>query len=240
MIVAILFDFDGTIVSSLEPIHGAWKEVFLRQNKYPSIDEIVKGAFYGTKEEKVQKFGVDVEKLHGDYREIIAQAHKDYEVHEHVDKVLREIKKRGIKTAIVSLGNADNIRKILQMLKIADCFDVILGGLDAGKPKPHPDIVYKAMEALNVAKEETLLVGDSAMDIQTGKNAGVRTGLYMPEKNFPYADREALEKAIQISNSPAFLISLRSLTGRRICRQNYRSFLCQGFYHHLSRAVKEL
>jgi phosphoglycolate phosphatase len=39
--------------------------------------------------------------------------------------------------------------------------------------KPAPDTVEKALEALGLSKEETVYVGDSDVDIQTAKNAGL-------------------------------------------------------------------
>lgn len=55
-------------------------------------------------------------------------------------------------------------------------FARILGQRD-GKPiKPSPEIVYEAMEAVpDIKPEEIIYCGDSDVDMQTGRNAGVRT-----------------------------------------------------------------
>jgi phosphoglycolate phosphatase-like HAD superfamily hydrolase len=52
---------------------------------------------------------------------------------------------------------------------------VVLGPEDAGRHKPAPDILLLALRRLDVQPAEALYVGDMAVDIQTGRAAGVRT-----------------------------------------------------------------
>ena len=195
MIKAILFDFDGTIVDSLPHIHAAWKYAFEQQGHSLSDKEIIEKIFYSTKEEKIANYGVDADKLSDDFHIVIYKRQENYVLNPFIEDVLKELSQRSIKTAIVTLASSERVKGILDNFCIGYLFTAVLGGKDAGRPKPHPDIALKAMELLQVTPEETLLVGDSAMDIETGKNAGVQTGLYMPENNTQYIDRELIETA---------------------------------------------
>ena len=51
--------------------------------------------------------------------------------------------------------------------------DVVYGQDINSIPKPDPNDIYKAMEKLNLKREEILFVGDSLVDYQTANNANV-------------------------------------------------------------------
>ena len=65
--------------------------------------------------------------------------------------------------------------KILDGLGIRQHFARVLGGDMHFPKKPSPDAVYYLAKELNVKLEEILIVGDSPLDIQTGKAAGTQT-----------------------------------------------------------------
>jgi HAD superfamily hydrolase (TIGR01509 family) len=193
MVKAILFDFDGTIVDSLPHIHPAWKKAFIDQGKEVSDEEIIRHVYYTNKAYRAERYSVDGDKLHEDYYKYTQPFYDQYVAHEHVDAVLKELKERGIKTAIVSFSNPEKIRAVFERLGFLEYFDVILGGADVENRKPHPEIAFKAMERLGVTPDETILIGDAPVDMETAKNAGIKKGLYEPEGNAPYTHRELFE-----------------------------------------------
>ncbi len=66
-------------------------------------------------------------------------------------------------------------RRILEGLGIGHRFKTILGGDSVQKRKPDPEALLKAMAFCNASPAETAMVGDSAIDIEAGKAAGVTT-----------------------------------------------------------------
>ena len=66
-------------------------------------------------------------------------------------------------------------RRILDGLGVGNRFCAILGGDSVQKRKPDPEALLKAMNACRAAPSETAMVGDSPVDIQAGKAAGVTT-----------------------------------------------------------------
>jgi phosphoglycolate phosphatase len=58
---------------------------------------------------------------------------------------------------------------------IADHFSYILGADDVKEAKPKPEPVLKTLAEMNFDAGETLVVGDMAVDIQMGANAGAKT-----------------------------------------------------------------
>jgi phosphoglycolate phosphatase len=66
-------------------------------------------------------------------------------------------------------------RRILEGLGIGARFAIILGGDSIQKRKPDPESLFKAMDFCKGSPSETAIVGDSAVDIQAGKSAGITT-----------------------------------------------------------------
>ena len=64
-------------------------------------------------------------------------------------------------------------RVIVQDLGLSGLFIAVIGGDDLPSRKPDPEGLLKIGALAGVGPGETALVGDSAVDIQTAKNAGV-------------------------------------------------------------------
>lgn len=120
--------------------------------------------------------------------------------------MLEEMKKKGIKIAILSNKNNDNAVKVVEEIFGKDFFDVILGQKDTHNRKPSPEGAYILMDEFKVKPEECLYVGDTATDMETGINAGIETvGV-----TWGFRTREELTsaKAKYIVNEPKEILDL--------------------------------
>jgi len=63
-------------------------------------------------------------------------------------------------------------RDLLRGLGLADHFRLVYGGNSFKSKKPHPEGLQKVMAELGVGPQHTLVVGDSAVDVETARNAG--------------------------------------------------------------------
>lgn len=89
--------------------------------------------------------------------------------------LLQRLKDRGIKTAVFSNKPHDNAEHVIRSLFGEDCFAAVQGQTLSIPKKPAPDGVFEIGKKLNLQKEEILYVGDSGVDMDTGKAAGVKT-----------------------------------------------------------------
>ena len=106
-----------------------------------------------------------------------------------VRKVLEFYRAR--KQAVITNKPEDFSRRILRALGIDSFFFRILGG-DSGFPKkPAPEALVAVLKEAGVSREEAVLVGDSAMDVETGKNAGIQTAAV----TYGFGSREEIEAA---------------------------------------------
>ena len=79
---------------------------------------------------------------------------------------------QGIRLAIVS-NKIDFAVRELSRTYFGDRMQVAVGDAPERRRKPAPDSVLEAMRQMGVGREETVYVGDSDVDVQTARNAGV-------------------------------------------------------------------
>jgi phosphoglycolate phosphatase len=77
--------------------------------------------------------------------------------------------------AVLSNKPGTMSRAILAGLGVADRFFRIYGGGDLATRKPDPGGLERLLEEAGLPREDAVLVGDSAVDVLTGRAAGVRT-----------------------------------------------------------------
>jgi HAD superfamily hydrolase (TIGR01549 family) len=89
------------------------------------------------------------------------------------------------KLAVITMrfAPAQTVLDELRQFQLEHYFTHVVTGIDTDEPKPSPQAVLKAVDALGVGMNDCVMVGDSVIDIQAGKAAGVKTlavlsGLY--------------------------------------------------------------
>ncbi|WP_339312214.1 pyrophosphatase PpaX [Paenibacillus sp. FSL M7-0896] len=179
MIECVLFDLDGTIVNTNELIINSFMHA-LKENNLPALtrEQIIPlmgttlqqqlGAFSGL---ELKDIGV-LERSYRSYN----NAHHDelVQAFPYVNETMEELQRRGIKLGIVTTKIRPNTLKSLEMFDLLKYMETIVTVNDVTHPKPHPEPVLTAVANLGVDPAKTLMVGDSAVDIQSAKAAGVR------------------------------------------------------------------
>ncbi len=90
-----------------------------------------------------------------------------------VRETLRQLSTR--KLAVLTNKPVNFSRQILAGLGVDSCFSFVYGGNSFDRKKPDAVGVFRLMEDTGISAAETLMVGDSDTDVQTGRNAGVWT-----------------------------------------------------------------
>ena len=79
-----------------------------------------------------------------------------------------------IKTAVLS-NKPDNVAQNAVKMFFGDTFDFVQGAVNKVRCKPQPDTALKICSDFGILPEETLFIGDTNVDIMTGKNAQTKT-----------------------------------------------------------------
>ena len=92
--------------------------------------------------------------------------------YEGIMDALYRLKEHGYHLAIVSNKFDAAVKKLRQDF-FDDVIPVAIGESPSIHKKPAPDTVFEALKELGKTKEEAIYVGDSDVDIETAKNAGM-------------------------------------------------------------------
>jgi phosphoglycolate phosphatase len=90
-----------------------------------------------------------------------------------VREVVTRLRERGLALGIVSTKYRYRIEAILRQEGLLAPFAAIVGGEDVTAHKPDPESLRLALDRLGVGQEEALYVGDSIVDVETARRAGV-------------------------------------------------------------------
>lgn len=213
---ACIFDLDGTLTDTLESLTYSVNET-LKEMGLPLITSDQCESFVGNGarvliEKALAAAGVPGSGRLEEGMEIygrIFDANCTYLVtpYEGVSKMLEKLKERGVRLAVLSNKPHRQTVKVVKEIFGEGVFDYVQGQQEDIARKPDPEGIYRLMERLKVSKEECLYVGDSEVDIRTGKNAGVRTiGVA-----WGFRTREILEAAgaETIIDAPKELMNIR-------------------------------
>ncbi|MCA1292369.1 pyrophosphatase PpaX [Paenibacillus sp. alder61] len=178
MINTILFDLDGTIIDTNDLIINTFLHVLEQhfpQQKY-TREQIIPHMGL-TLEQQMQTFSgrEEVTDLVADYR-TYNNLHHDTLIREfpRVKEVIAELHERGITMGIVTTKIKPTTIRALDYFDLKEYMSTIVTVQDVTHPKPHPEPVLTALRNLGADPDKTLMVGDSAADIQSAKAAGVK------------------------------------------------------------------
>lgn len=90
-----------------------------------------------------------------------------------VREAVERLAAAGKRMAVLSNKPEDLSRAILEGLGVGDRFFRVYGGNSFEFKKPNPIGVERLMAEVDASREETLMVGDSSVDVATARNAGV-------------------------------------------------------------------
>jgi phosphatidylglycerol:prolipoprotein diacylglycerol transferase len=179
----IIFDFDGTLLDTEPIVKQSMVQVIQKHRPEIEIDDETASKFVGpTLKESFSRYFEEhlIDDLIAQYREISNQLHYDYaKPLKGVMETLKQLKEDGYKLGVVSSKMRDVIIFGMDFYDMEPYFDVIIGLDDVSQHKPHPEGIFLACEKLGVSHDSVVFVGDTAIDVQTGNNAGVYMVAFM-------------------------------------------------------------
>lgn len=177
MINTVLFDLDGTIIDTNELIITTFLHVIEKHGFKPRTREEIIPHMGQTLEHQLQVFSgrEDVADLVADYRKYNRKRHDEL-IREfpQVKEVISDLYERGITMGIVTTKIKETTMLALNMFGLKPYMKSIVTVEDVKHPKPHPEPILTALRELDADPKHTLMVGDSAADLQCAKAAGVK------------------------------------------------------------------
>lgn len=175
----VIFDLDGTLLDTLDDLTASVNYCMEKYGGPIHTREEVRGkvgnGIYVLMEKALPggrnnpAYDVCMQAFPAHYKEHMTDHTKPFDG---VCELLRTLKQDGFRLAIVS-NKFDAAVKGLNQDFFSDTISVAIGESPSIQKKPAPDTVFQAMRELHALPEECIYVGDSEVDIQTAKNAGI-------------------------------------------------------------------
>jgi phosphoglycolate phosphatase len=179
----IIFDFDGVIIDSGQDIASAVQHVLkLFDQPVLSREEIIGYIGHGVEylirkcfkscDDDTIKQVIPIYRKH-----YLENAVVETRLYEHVEETLEYINKPGEdnKIALVTNKPEDLTYKILDVFGVKQYFDMVVGPESVKKMKPDPEGILQVLEQFKIPPQQAIMVGDSHVDVEAGKNAGTVT-----------------------------------------------------------------
>lgn len=175
----VIFDLDGTLLNTLEDLAASVNHALCgRTNVRRTLMEV--RAFVGNGVHRLMELSLPGGEKNPQFEAAMADFRAHYAVHcrDHtrcypqIEKMLDALAARGLKMGIVSNKPDAQVRD-MNTEYFGGVFGAAIGEKEGVRRKPAPDSLFCAMDTLGAAKEATLYVGDSEVDVMTAKNAGV-------------------------------------------------------------------
>jgi phosphoglycolate phosphatase len=202
----VIYDLDGTLVDSRADLADSVNAMLRRMGLPEHEDRIVLG-FVGEGAERLirRSLGLRHEERYAEAAPIWnaeygARLLAKTRLYDGVAELLRSPPPL---RAVLTNKPGGFARQILRGLGVDGAFRAVIGG-DEGPRKPDPSGLLRLCAELGIEPREALMVGDSSVDIATGKAAGVRTCAV----TWGLGERSSLAPADHLCDSPGELSAL--------------------------------
>ena len=199
---AVIFDLDGVLVMTEALKAQAHEETV--QSFGGSVERSFYGEVMGGSHESVRgaflkKAGLEIEPA--DYSERYRETYErlldgDLGVSPGVSNLLKELKQRGYRLAVVTSSQQWMVDRIFAATDISQFFDVVVSASDVSRHKPAPDPYLAALERLGAAASSALVFEDSEVGVAAAVAAGIRVIVLRHEFNAGH-DFRAATRTIQ-------------------------------------------
>jgi HAD superfamily hydrolase (TIGR01509 family) len=179
VIRAIVFDFDGLILDTEEPVYRSWLEVYEAHGERLPFERWVQIVGSTTAEFHPQRHLEErlgrplsqevLEGRIGRRTEMILAQQVLPGILQHID----EAKSRGLKLGVASSSTRDWVSGHLERLGILGRFDCVRCRDDVNNAKPAPDLYLAVLDCLGVSPSQALAIEDSPNGVIAAKQAGM-------------------------------------------------------------------
>ena len=180
MVLAVIFDLDGTVLSNEDEYGDAFRKVLTRLGKrvetaYPHVGGI------GVKENwpiLLSKYKIRTEKT---IEELTQETQEAYladlpkvTLKPGFEVFVRELKEGGVLVALATSNVLWILEEVFETLSLKKFFDVVTTGEEVKFKKPAPDLFLLTAEKLGVDPKECLVIEDSEAGIEAAHKAQMK------------------------------------------------------------------
>jgi phosphoglycolate phosphatase len=173
----VIFDMDGTLLDSSLTIVNAINFVRSKIGLEPLEEKLILKNINNSAIES-SKFYYNAERFTPKHEkwfaEYYSKNHKnEIRFYDGIDNLLAMLKLDGYKLAVATNAYRVSAIESLKHLNIYNKFDTIACADDVSNPKPHPEMLYRILDDLNLSRDEAIFIGDGERDLHASQNANI-------------------------------------------------------------------
>lgn len=178
MLRAIIFDVDGTILDTEKAILQSLQRTLREETQKDYPFEALRFALGIPGKDALQRLNVDdIEAVHQKWSAAVLDFSHEVAVFESLEEVIQHLATKPLQLGIVTSKTAQEVVDEFEPFGLSEYFHHIVSASDTVKHKPHPEPLLKCLDALQIAPEEAIYIGDSIYDFQCAKQAGAKFAL---------------------------------------------------------------
>ncbi|UTD14886.1 phosphonatase-like hydrolase [Tenacibaculum mesophilum] len=213
----VVFDMAGTTVDEQNVVYKTLHRALNAHGVAVDLNTVLKIGAGKEKHQAIKDVLVEFksnklgesEAIFEEFKKMLDEAYENLEVKpiKGVENVLLNLRQKGIIVVLNTGYNRQVAERLLEKLAWDKNihYDMLLTASDVEKGRPHPEMIQKAMETFNITDASFVLkAGDSAIDIEEGKNAncGVTIGVLSGAQT---------KEQLEVQNPDYILLSLSEL-----------------------------
>lgn len=183
MFKGAIFDLDGTLLDTLQDLSDSVNQVLAAygypQHSHAEYKTRIGKGFRNLLEVSFPEDCRDNEKISNALQMFLAIYDRNYmnktAPYDGIPEMLEFIWNKGIQIGVNSNKRTDYTNHLIAKFFLQIQFAGVFGEREGIPKKPHPQAALEIVELMGLDPEETIYIGDSGTDIQTGKNAGMAT-----------------------------------------------------------------
>jgi len=175
--MTILFDLDGTLIDSTDAILESFGVAYDTFGERTPDKEEIKSLIGYPLDDMFKKLGIS-----GEAERYVDAYKKHYRIISRTKTTLLPLAQEAIQEAsrfaklgIVTTKTAKYSEELLEHMGIMQYFGILIGRESVQNPKPHAEPIHKAIKYLDASYESTWMIGDTILDLQSAKNAGIES-----------------------------------------------------------------
>lgn len=177
----LIFDLDGTLIDSAADLANSVNAT-REWMGLPALEHDTVASYVGNGAPVLMRRALGPEASDADVERALNHFLEHYEAHkldftrpyDGIPELLAGLKRDGVRMAVLTNKPVRISGRILEGLGLRDYFVRLYGGNSFEQKKPDPIGVQTLLHELQVEPESAMVVGDSAVDVRTARNAGVR------------------------------------------------------------------
>lgn len=208
----LLFDLDGTLLNSIQPILDSFAYIFAKFLPHkPFVSSVMVSQLGKPLKQQMQALSDGdaalAEEMVKEYRAHNIELMKGCALYPGVFDTLQQLKARGHRVGVVTSKGRQSATMSLEQHGLLPMLDVFLGFEDTEQHKPGPEPILEALRRINAPAESAAYLGDATHDIHCAKAAHVTAfaALWGP---YPHEELLALQPEKAFSSMEEFLLYL--------------------------------